>query len=600
MNRICMIMFIFCLFICGSALAQTANDRGRFDYGAFASLPVMHEGRLKPLETFAITESRRVMGHALPRDAAVKWLAITLFDPATASMTPVFGIDDPGLRHQLSLDTGAPGRFSLSDLGPGLIKTEPVIAGLMMEGTQATAGQKKLLRIHESSISLSQAVGTLSMVVPFEPAPGEKAETWLALRKGEIDLDRHLAEIVAAKGNDIDRYSAGERRIALTAMQMDMLRNAGKTNTLVRIMPPQWNDGEWLSPWQMLLNGRSGPGGAEYLGLWEQMAQAWRAGDSSLWQSATQEALDSARRTASVPDFMVEHLYNGLQPLGLAQVIYLGALLLLIVSIRFRPFTLQRAALLVAASGFVVHAAGIIMRIIILDRPPVGTLYESILFVSAVITICAILAERGRRDRIALGGGLCAGILLMGAAPAFAPDGDSMEMLVAVLNTGFWLATHVICITAGYGVSIMAGVIAHIGLLRKNPDIDGLLIKTLVCALFFTALGTMLGGIWADQSWGRFWGWDPKENGALLIVIWISWILHGHIGGQLRGAVLLASAAALNIIVALSWFGVNLLNVGLHSYGFTDSMAIGLAAFCILECIIIGASAAMFRRRGMP
>jgi cytochrome c biogenesis factor len=102
-----------------------------------------------------------------------------------------------------------------------------------------------------------------------------------------------------------------------------------------------------------------------------------------------------------------------------------------------------------------------------------------------------------------------------------------------------------------------------------------------VCfALFFSFIGTVLGGIWADQSWGRFWGWDPKENGALLIVLWNAIILHARWGGYARDRGIMAMAIFGNVITALSWFGVNMLGVGLHSYGFMDKAFWALAAFC--------------------
>ena len=98
-----------------------------------------------------------------------------------------------------------------------------------------------------------------------------------------------------------------------------------------------------------------------------------------------------------------------------------------------------------------------------------------------------------------------------------------------------------------------------------------------------------MGGIWADQSWGRFWGWDPKENGALLIVLWLAWLLHGRMSSHLKDRVYLACCAFLSVIVVLAWFGVNLLNVGLHSYGFISGVAWGIGLFCLFEILCIGA-----------
>jgi cytochrome c biogenesis factor len=111
----------------------------------------------------------------------------------------------------------------------------------------------------------------------------------------------------------------------------------------------------------------------------------------------------------------------------------------------------------------------------------------------------------------------------------------------------------------------------------------------IILSLLLTTIGTILGGIWADQSWGRFWGWDPKENGALLIVLWLAWLLHGRISQHINEVGFVVGSAFLSIIVILAWFGVNLLNVGLHSYGFISGIAVGIGTFCIFEVILIGA-----------
>ena len=111
----------------------------------------------------------------------------------------------------------------------------------------------------------------------------------------------------------------------------------------------------------------------------------------------------------------------------------------------------------------------------------------------------------------------------------------------------------------------------------------------IVCfALLFSFVGTVLGGIWADQSWGRFWGWDPKENGALLIVLWNAIILHSRWAGYVQEKGIMAMALFGNIITALSWFGVNLLGVGLHSYGFTEEGFIPLMLFIASQVVLIG------------
>jgi len=110
-------------------------------------------------------------------------------------------------------------------------------------------------------------------------------------------------------------------------------------------------------------------------------------------------------------------------------------------------------------------------------------------------------------------------------------------------------------------------------------------------AILFSFFGTVLGGLWADDSWGRFWGWDPKENGALLIVIWNAVILHCRWGGLVRQRGLMALAVFGNVVTAWSWFGTNMLGVGLHSYGFTDAAFNGLVIFVASQLLPIGLAA---------
>ena len=171
-------------------------------------------------------------------------------------------------------------------------------------------------------------------------------------------------------------------------------------------------------------------------------------------------------------------------------------------------------------------------------------------------------------------------------------------MMRAVLDTNFWLATHVVVVTLGYASTFVAGFLAVIYLVRGffTTTLDQDTAKSLarmvygiVCfATLFSFVGTVLGGIWADQSWGRFWGWDPKENGALIIVLWNALILHARWGGMVRERGLVTMAIFGNIVTSWSWFGVNMLNIGLHSYGFTSGITVTLVIFAVSQLIVIG------------
>ncbi len=231
-------------------------------------------------------------------------------------------------------------------------------------------------------------------------------------------------------------------------------------------------------------------------------------------------------------------------------------------------------------------------RIYILERPPVSTLYESIIFVGFTAVLYGLIAYRGDKAKLWLIISASAGTTLHLLAFSHNQDGDSMIMLGAVLNTNFWLTTHVITITIGYAFCLITSIIAHYALTnmaigKYNDAIFKHIHKASLLALLFSTIGTVLGGIWADQSWGRFWGWDPKENGALLIVLWLVWILHGNISKQIKKPAVIAGMAYLSVIVALSWFGVNLLSVGLHAYGFTNSMLWSFVIFVAIDTILV-------------
>jgi len=156
----------------------------------------------------------------------------------------------------------------------------------------------------------------------------------------------------------------------------------------------------------------------------------------------------------------------------------------------------------------------------------------------------------------------------------------------------------VVVVTLGYSASFLAGFLAMLYVLRgvlttslteQMATALSRMVYGIICfATLFSLVGTVLGGIWADQSWGRFWGWDPKENGALMIVIWNAVYLHARWGKICTEKSLMAIALFGNVITAFSWFGVNMLGIGLHSYGFMDAAFKWLLIFDISQLIFIG------------
>ena len=253
-----------------------------------------------------------------------------------------------------------------------------------------------------------------------------------------------------------------------------------------------------------------------------------------------------------------------------------------------------------------VHTLGLVSRMYLQGRPPVTNLYSSAIFIGWATVIIGLIIERIFRDGI---GSACAAIIgftTLIIAHHLAGSGDTLEMLQAVLDTNIWLATHVVSITIGYSAMFLAGTLAVIyvvrgvftsSLTRESAQSLARMTYGVVCfATLFSFVGTVLGGIWADQSWGRFWGWDPKENGALLIVLWCALTLHARLAGYIRQRGLMVMALFGNVITSFSWFGVNMLGVGLHSYGFMNKAVPWLAGFMISQLVLMAIASLPFSR----
>ena len=260
------------------------------------------------------------------------------------------------------------------------------------------------------------------------------------------------------------------------------------------------------------------------------------------------------------------------------------------------------ATLANTTAGLVYCIIPIVKRCIIMQRPPVGNLYDTIIFIGASVVLIALMIEWMTRRRFALGIAPILGTLLIILARRFelGDAKDNMDPLVAVLNSNYWLTIHVLTITLGYAAGLLSAFLSFIYLLMRGLGLDDgdkdirrsltRAVYGMIClTLFLSLVGTVLGGVWANDSWGRFWGWDPKENGALLIVLWTLSILHARLGGYIREWGLHFAAVFTGAVVTFSWWHVNFLGVGLHNYGFTAGKStIWLFYIVILTILVFG------------
>ena len=251
----------------------------------------------------------------------------------------------------------------------------------------------------------------------------------------------------------------------------------------------------------------------------------------------------------------------------------------------------------VAANVACIATAGILavafaLRTYVAARVPLSSLYEIVLLVALLLMAFesgAFIFCKRRTFSLMVPVTFMAALLLFFAKFVLEP-GDTFRPIPAVLNSSVFLTIHVFTIALGFAGMILSGVVAHVALFRASSErtpLDSLLYGTLVFGTVFTALGTLLGGVWADFAWGRFWGFDPQECGALFVILWAMLLLHLR-AGRLVNVRNFALLNCFNVIVTfLCWFGVNLLGVGLHSYGFQGGTAAWLLGFVLADALAI-------------
>ena len=595
-----------------------------FDLAGFGRLPVLVNGRIKPLDTVARTSLLVLQGRQRVSDptnpmpfvaSPTAWLVQVMFEPAKTDTYPTFRIssaDAPDLLAlmgitedmvKINYDGNAlrvlaifdfvpkvRSRFSFKQLEPKLDEldrqaqlAEPV------EEQLRTPFQKQVIRLRDTvllyqrlkhSVQAPDAPDFLGELTQFQKALPAGVEAVRARQKGEPhNADAFKTMIAMAERYD---YMA-------------------KMGYLLAVPPAadEANPTAWKTSGQALLETFSTGSINANVMAYAALGHAWRDHQPSQFNEIVRlyrEQLGK-RFNPQLAKSDIEVRFNAAEPFYKSIVLYAAAFFLAVFSWLKWPDVLGKSAFYLVLVAWVVTTAGIATRMWLEGRPPVTNLYSSALFVGwGSVALCLIL-ERIYRNGIGSVAAGMIGFVTLIIAHMLSLSGDTLEMMRAVLDTNLWLATHVVIVTTGYAATFLAGFLALIyvvrGVLTKSLDqatADSLarMVYGIVCfATLFSLVGTVLGGIWADQSWGRFWGWDPKENGAVMIVIWNAIILHARWGGLVKQRGLINLAIFGNIVTSWSWFGTNMLGVGLHSYGFMDAAFYWLIAFVLSQLAMI-------------
>lgn len=509
-----------------------------FNLEQFRQLPVSAIGRTKPIDTVARNSLMKLSGRQSIRTddgtiSAIEWYLELVVDPDSSIRRRVFRIDHPDALALIGLADEKRTRFSFDE-------------------------------IVESG--------------------------------DEINRQAQLASQVKAKARD-----PFQRAILVLNQRLILFSELSQLQRPY-LVPPLTTGDDWRPFVEVLNENHDDPDALALL----RILQSYNKGDVDAFNKEL--ALFSGLIDSKIPyeakKSRYEVVFNQTQPFLIASVLFVVAFLFGCFGMLTgqgakrewsESFLRTMTALIVVA--FLVQTVGLVSRVYLQGRPPITNLYSSAVFVGWFGVILGLIIDR----KMKLGlGGVMASVIGFGTliiAHNLGGSGDTMGMMQAVLDTNFWLATHVVVVTIGYSATFFAGFlgIAYLILGIFTPVLDRengkTLIKMIYGVICFATLtsfvGTVLGGIWADQSWGRFWGWDAKENGAALIVLWNLLILHARWGGMIRdrGIVLLAIFG--NIITAWSWFGTNMLGVGLHSYGFTNSAVFWILMFVLSQLALM-------------
>ena len=569
-----------------------------FNTRGFGKLPVLMNGRFQPFDSVArnsLLQIRTKQTVVTEEDgksqemSAMAWLLEAMLKPESSDDRKVFRIDNNEVTELLKLPDGQK-YYSFNQLRPHLDEMDKQVSRIgPLDASKRTVFESQLMKLY-GAMDLYQR-----LEVSIKP-PGS---------------DDFAAELNAYQKSIAPGIAAVNARDAGKKFDQDAFNNLlgfmGGYNTVASfalplIIPPV-DPGLPRDDWQnigtnLMQTARTGelnPATKYYA----EMVTAYRSGKPDDFNRLVGEyhAWLADRFAPQLRKANEECFFSAFEPFYKATVLYVLAIVLALLSWFNLSDWLRRSAFYLVILAWVIHTFGLVFRMYLEGRPPVTNLYSSAIFIGWACVLLGLALERIYPIGIGILVASFVGFVTQVIALHLALSGDTMEMMRAVLDTNFWLATHVVTVTLGYASTFVAGFLAIIYILRgvftttlsvETAKSLARMVYGVVCfATLFSFVGTVLGGIWADQSWGRFWGWDPKENGALLIVLWNATILHARWGGLVRERGLMNLAVFGNIVTSFSWFGVNMLGIGLHSYGFTDAAFKWLILFIATQVALI-------------
>jgi cytochrome c-type biogenesis protein CcsB len=521
-----------------------AANSGGLDFKQFGLLAIQDGGRRKPIDTFARGTLIRITGRSTYTDkVGRKWqpndfVLSALLDTRDWKNEPMILISLGQLIEQLGLDKTQRRRFSFVQL-TGSAELQRIAS----EARVLKRAEKPLDRVQQEALSVSDRLALLGNVMNgnallIVPSSQRETDAWMVPDPGAIAAYYNEAQIAPAFAE-------------LTKMM-----------------------------------------------------RAYTQADTFNFSSAARQLQANLRELSpsiypQKRQLQLEYFYNHFEGFYRAIWCYGIALVILIAAhLRKRGGVLQILGVGIALLGLAFQASGIVMRCLIAGRPPVTNMYESIIWVSFAVSFFGMIFFARYRTTVYLLAALpvtLIALLLVHQMPIAMPS--SIDPLVPVLRDNFWLTIHVLTITLSYAAFALAMGFGHILLWRyaRNPaaaradaPMHFWLYRVLQLGVLLLAAGTILGGVWANYSWGRFWGWDPKETWALIALLCYILALHGRLAGWWTQFGLAVASVVCFLAVLMAWYGVNfVLGKGLHSYGFGIGGETYVAIFVVLDLLFV-------------
>lgn len=547
------------------AFGTSAADSRNWDQ--WRSLPVQQGGRQKPLDTVGWESLRMIANRAKLMDPETS----ERLDPTAAYLSMAFdwqGWEHPDKSHLELVKDWRPLYFHLH---------------------QADKWDRTpLLRVDFRPLRHALGLGdNQSYVAPQE------------LAVARVKDDRHHREVPFSTWAD-DLLTLEEANEELSEVERKGLELANRFWSYqnhrmgrgIEILPIKDSDDQsWMSLAQFVLmtfDDFSDPTGdlrraQESFG---KARQSFRAKDSTGFNQHSSQFIALVEKLGndagiypSRIGIQVEVAYNKWSPFRFGWILMLLSALGMFLYWGFGSKKCYRAGVVAYAGALIAVIIGFAMRITISGRPPVTNMYESVLYVGTGVAVFGLVFEwiYPRRYIISAAASVAAVALILADNCPLILD-PSLRPLEPVLRSNFWLITHVMTITLSYAALALALGIANItlghylfrsGNLQAIGALSRFTYKAIQVGVLLLSAGVILGGVWADYSWGRFWGWDPKEVWALIALLGYLSVLHARFAGWVGHRGLAALSVACFSLVVMAWYGVNfVLGAGLHSYGF--------------------------------